>query len=82
VNCSACRDPLHSTGAVMGQDVMGHAVTGRAGRYCKTCFEELEHGVIRNQNIALHGGSRGRLDEDMGSYRTNAVRNMEDGGVQ
>ena len=49
----------------------------RALREVGLKFDELESGVIRNQNIHFAGG-RGRLDEDAGSYRTNAVRHLED----
>lgn len=78
MTCTACHEQL----AEVEEGVVGRAVTGRSGRYCLDCFNELEHGKVRNQNVTFHGGSRGRIDEDMGSYRTNAVREMEDGGGQ
>ncbi len=54
------------------------SVTDRPGWYCRTCYNELEMGVICNQNIAMSGGGRGVSDPDMGSYRTIAVRALED----
>ena len=55
-----------------------HIAKDAAHWYCCTCYGELRHGLVRNANIAMSGGTSASVDDDIGSYRTNAVRHLEE----
>jgi hypothetical protein len=66
VACAACGDPGYAMSWVR------HRV------YCRTCYNEVEFGIIKNQNIAMSGGTASTIDPDAGGYQANARRFLED----
>ena len=55
-----------------------HIAKDEAHWYCWPCYAELRHGRIMHANIVMSGGTRAKVDGDIGSYRTNAVRHLEE----
>lgn len=60
------------------------ATTDWRGHFaCRDCRDELQYGIIHNQNIHFLGGRPGQAepDDDGSPWEQNAVRIMEDGAT-
>ena len=54
---------------------LGKTIKGQ----CRTCHDELKHGIIKNQNIHLCSGSGDILSgDDPSPWQENNVRHLED----
>lgn len=62
--CQACKEPTRERRLF------------RSNLYCNTCFEELKHGTIVNQNVTFFGGAGS--SDDANPWQQNAIRHMED----